>query len=126
MILAQNIRIILFKHLYCCGIRGVTKMEHRKQQYRLVHNSYTDATMPIQGSTPYGAANAYPADFTTNASCDKMIICTQCHSNKNKPLNVPYVMYNSPTYMKSFITTNPLFVQIFSFFDIGMHIQSKD
>ena len=42
-------------------------MGNRKQQHRLVHNSYTDATMPTQGSTPYGAANAYLAEFTTNA-----------------------------------------------------------
>ena len=55
-----------------------------------------------------------------------MIICTQCHSNKNKPLNAPYVVYNSPTYMKFIITTNPLHVQMLSFLDIGIHIQSKD
>ena len=115
-----------FKHLYGCEICGVTKMEKRKQQYRLAHNSYNDATMPTQGSTPYGATNAYLVDFTTNTSGDKMIICTQCHSNKNKPPNAPYVVYNSPTYMRSIITTNPLYVQMLSFIDIGIHIQSKD
>ena len=115
-----------FKHLYCCGICGVTKMGNRKQQYRLVYNSYTDATMPTQGSTPYGATNAYLADFTTNDSGHKMIICIQCHLNKNKPPNAPYIVYNSLTYMKSIITTNPLHVQMLSFLDIGMHIQSKD
>jgi hypothetical protein len=64
-----------FKHLHCCGICGVTKMGNRKQQYRLVHNSYNDPAMPTQGSTPYGATNVYLADFTTNVSGDKMIIC---------------------------------------------------
>ena len=59
---------LFLKHLYCCVICGVTKMENRKQQYRLVYNSYHDATMPIQGSTPYTTTNAYLADFTTNAS----------------------------------------------------------
>ena len=115
-----------FKHLYCCGICGVTKMRNRKQQYRLVHDSYNDVAMPTQGSTPYGATNRYLADFTTNALGDKMIICTQCHSNNNNPPNAPYVMYNSPTYMRSIITTNYLHVQMLSFLDIGTHIQSKD
>jgi hypothetical protein len=88
-----------FKHLYCCGICGVTKMGNRKQQYLLVHNSYNDAAMPTQDSTPYGATNAYLADFTTNVLGDKMIICTQCHStNNNKAPNAPYVVYNSPIY----------------------------
>ena len=67
---------VFFKHLYCCGICDVTKMENCKQQYRLVHNSYNNAIMPTQGSIPYGATNAYLADFTTNASSDKIIICT--------------------------------------------------
>ena len=82
--------------------------------------------MPTKGSTPYGAINAYLADYTTNASGHKMIICIQCHLNKNKPPNAPYVVYNSPTYMKSIITTNLLHVQMLSFLDIAMHIQSKD
>ena len=113
------------KDLHCCAICGVTKMGYRRQQYRLVYNSYIDATMLMQGSTLYGATNAYLANFTTNASGYKMIICTQCHSNKNKPPNAPYVVYNSLTYMRSIITTNPLHVQMLSFFEIGMHIQSK-
>ena len=82
--------------------------------------------MPTQGSTPHGATNAYLADFTTNVSGYKMIIYIQCHLNKNKPPNTPYVVYNSPIYMKSIITTNPLHVQMLSFLDIRMHIQSKD
>ena len=93
---------------------------------RLVHNSYNDAAMPTQGSTPYEATNRYLADFTTNALGDKMIICTQCHSNNNNPPNAPYVVYNSPTYMRSIITTNYLHVQMLSFLDIGTHMQSKD
>ena len=101
-------------------------MGNRKQQYRLIHNSYTDATMPTQGLTPYGATNAYFADFTTNTLGHKMIICIQNHLNKNKPPNVSYVVYNSPTYMRSIITTNFLHVQMLYFLDIAMHIQSKD
>ena len=83
--------------------------KNRKQQYQLVHNSYTDATMLIQGFTPYGATHAYFANFTTNASRDKMIICIQCYSNKIKPSNAPYMMYNSPTYIKFIISTNHLY-----------------
>ena len=104
----------------------MTKMDNRRQQYRLVHNSYTDATIPTQGSTPYGATNAYIVDYTTNASEHKMIIWIQCHLNKTKPPNASYVVYKFPTYMKYIITTNSLHVQMFYFLDIAMHIQSKD
>ena len=105
---------------------GVTKMNNRKQQYRLIHSLYIDATMPTQGLTPYGATNAYLAEFTTNALGHKMIICIQCHLNKNKPPNASHVVYNFPTYMRTIITTNFLHVQILYFLDIAMHIQSKD
>lgn len=62
----------------------------------------------------------------TNASSDKMILCTQCHSNKNKPPNAPHVVYNSPTSMRSIMVTNLLHVQLLIFLEIGVHIQSKD
>ena len=47
-----------FKHSYYYGIRDMTKIENCKQQYQLVHNLYTDATISIQGSTPYRATHA--------------------------------------------------------------------
>ena len=46
--------------------------------------------------------------------------------NKTKPTNAPYVVFHSPSYTKSIISTNPLHVQLLSFLDIGMHIQSRN
>ena len=95
-----------------CDIRyaGLTRLLHMKVEVHQLPTCQLSCGLllppavglwPIQGSTPYGATNAYLANFTTNASGDKMIICTQRHSNKNKPPNAPYVMNNSPRYMRS-------------------------
>jgi hypothetical protein len=55
-----------------------------------------------------------------------MILCIQCRSNRNNPSHAPYVVYQPPAYMKSIVTLNPLHVQLLSFMDIGLHMQSKD
>ena len=54
-----------------------------------------------------------------------MILCNQCYSNRKNPPHAPYVVYQSPAYMKSIVTLNPLHVQLLSFMDIGMHMHSK-
>ena len=55
-----------------------------------------------------------------------MHLCMKCYMNKTKPTNAPYVVFHSPSYTKSIISTNPLHVQLLSFLDIGMHIQSRN
>jgi hypothetical protein len=55
-----------------------------------------------------------------------MILCIQCRSNRNNPSHAPYVVYQPPAYMKFIVTLNPLHVQLLSFMDIGLHMQSKD
>ena len=115
-----------FKDLHCCAICGVTKLSNRNKKYRFLHNTYLDGVAPMQGCTPYGTTNTYIAKHTTNASGDKMILCNQCHSNRKNPPHAPYVVYQPPAYMKSIVTLNPLHVQLLSFMDIAMHMQSKD
>ena len=55
-----------------------------------------------------------------------MILCNQCHSNRKNHHHAPYVEYQPPSYMKSIVMLNHLHVQLLSFMDIGVHIQSKD
>jgi hypothetical protein len=95
-------------------------------KYRFLHNTYLDGVEPMQGCTPYGTTNTYIAKHTTNASGDKMILCIQCRSNRNNSSHAPYVVYQPPAYMKSIVTLNPLHMQLLSFMDIGLHMQSKD
>ena len=57
MILGQNIQLH-FSNIYIVVKYVVTKISNRKQQSRLIHNSYTGATVPTQSSTPYGVTNA--------------------------------------------------------------------
>jgi hypothetical protein len=64
--------------------------------------------------------------YTTNAKGNVMHLCMKCYMNKTKPTNAPYVAFHSPSYTKSNISTNPLHVQLLSFLDIGMHIQSRN
>ena len=115
-----------FKDLHCCAICGVTKLSNRNKKYRFLHNTYLDGVALMQGCAPYGTTNTCIAKHTTNASVDKMILCNQCHSNRRNPPYAPYVVYQPPAYMKSIVTLNPLHVQLLSFMDIGVHMQSKD
>jgi hypothetical protein len=55
-----------------------------------------------------------------------MHLCMKCYMNQTNPANVLYVVFYSPSYTKSIISTNPLHVQLLSFLDIGMHIQSRN
>jgi hypothetical protein len=68
-------------------------MHNKKQHYRIVSNTYTDAHNPKSGCTPYGMANALFADQTTNANGQKMNVCLKCKSNMNAPPNSKYVVY---------------------------------
>ena len=115
-----------FKDLHCCAICGVTKLSKRNNKYRFVLNTFLGGVPPMQGCTPYGTRNTYIAKYTTNASGDKMILCNHCHSNRKYLAHAPYVVYQPPAYMKSIVTLNPQHVQLLSFMDIAMHMQSKD
>jgi hypothetical protein len=53
-----------------------------------------------------------------------MHIWIKCHSNLNKPLNVAYVIYQPPSYMATLLSTHSLHVQLLSFLNIGMQMQS--
>ena len=50
----------------------------------------------------------------------------KCYMNQTKPINASYVVFHSPSYTKSIISTNPLHVQLLLFPDIGIHIQSRN
>jgi hypothetical protein len=55
-----------------------------------------------------------------------MYLCNKCHSNKKKPWNATYVVYQAPPYMATLLFTHPLHVQLLSFFEIGLHMQSQN
>ena len=117
-----------FKDLKCCAICGVTKLLHKNKKYKSIPNpNINDFDTLIQpGCTPYGIANVCLSQYTTNATGNVMHLCMKCYMNKTKPVNARYVIYQSPSYTKSIISTNPLHVQLLSFLDIGLHIQSRN
>jgi len=55
-----------------------------------------------------------------------MYLCNKCRSNKKKPWNATYVVYQAPPYMATLLFTHPLHVQLLSFFEIGLHMQSQN
>ena len=117
-----------FKVFQCCAIYGVTKLLHRNKKYRSTPNPNIDdsETLIQPGCTLYGLGNVYLSQYTTNTKRNVMHLCMKCYMNQTKPVNAPYVVYHSPSYTKSIILTNPLHVQLLSFLDIGLHIQSRN
>jgi hypothetical protein len=80
-----------------------------KKKYKTLFNKYKDVHNQCNTYTPYAIANI------------------KCHSNLNKPQNVAYVIYyQPPSYMGTLVSTHPLHVQLLSFLDIGMHMQSRN
>jgi hypothetical protein len=114
------------KELICCALCGMTRMHNKKQHYKVVPNSYTNAYNPKSGCTQYGMANALLADHTTNANGEKMNVCLKYKSNINAPPNSKYVVYQSPSYFNFTVSSHPLYVQLLSFLDIGIHIESRN
>ena len=114
-----------FKDFQCCAICGVTKLLHRNKKYRYIPNpNIDDSNTPIRpGCTPYGLANVYSSEYTTNTKENIMQLYMKCYMNQTKPTNAQYIVFYSPSYTKLIISTNPLHVQLLSFLDIGIHIQ---
>jgi hypothetical protein len=73
-------------------------------------NTYTDACNPKNGCTPYGMANALLADHTTSANGQKMNVYLKCKSNMIAPPYARYVVYQSPSYFNSIVSSHPLHV----------------
>ena len=116
-----------FKDFQCCAICGVTKLLHKNKKDRFIPNRNIDDfdTLIQPRCTPYGLANVHLSQYTSNAKENVMYLCMKCYMNKTKPVNAPYVKYQSPSYTKSIISTNPLHVHLLSFLDIGLHIQFR-
>ena len=64
-------------------------------------------------------ANALLANHTTDANRQKMNVSLKCKSNMIAPPNSRYVVYQSPSYFNSIVSSHPLHVQLLSFLDIG-------
>jgi len=52
-------------------------------------------------------------------------ICSKCHIERDAPTYVKYVVFQSPIYMKTLLSQHPFYIQLFSFLNIGLHIQKK-
>ena len=55
-----------------------------------------------------------------------MNVCLKCKSNINAPPNLKYVVYQCPSYFNFIVSSHPLYVQLLSFLDIGIHIESRN
>lgn len=77
----------------------------------------------MQGCTPYGATNSYLANLTTNALGNKMILCTRCHSNINKPPNCD-IQFTNKYEIHCYSQSSTCLIDVSPWH--WMHIQSKD
>jgi hypothetical protein len=103
------------------------KLPNKRKHYKTLFNKYKDVHNQHNTYTPYAIANLVMANHTTFDDKKLVHICIKCHSNLNKPQNVTYIIYyQPPSYMGTLLSTHPLHVQLLSFIDIGMHMQSRN
>jgi hypothetical protein len=74
---------------------------------------------------PYGIANCVMAKYTTNENGEYMYVCTKCDKQQYNFYNTSYIVLHFPNYMNSMLCLHPIYVQLLSLIDIGLHIQEK-
>jgi len=80
---------------------------------------------PLMGCMPYGIANCVMAKYTTNENGEYMYVCTKCDKQQYKFYNTSYIVLHFPNYMNLMLCLHPIYVQLLSLIDIGLHIQEK-
>jgi hypothetical protein len=109
--------------MVCCAICGLTKLNHQRKHFRKLISLYNNANTNEFGCTLYGITNCLLSDYTTTSNGKEIYICSKCHIERDAPTYVKYVVFQSPTYMKAFFSQHPFYIQLFSFLNIGLHIQ---
>jgi hypothetical protein len=80
---------------------------------------------PLMGCMPYGIANCVMAKYTTNENGEYMYVCTKCDKQQYKFYNTSYIVLHFPNYRNLMLCFHPIYVQLLSLIDIGLHIQEK-
>jgi hypothetical protein len=77
------------------------------------------------GCTPYGIAYCVVAKYTTNENGEYMYICTKCDKQEYNLYKTSNIVLHSPHYMNPMLCLHPIYVQLLSVIDKGLHIQKK-
>lgn len=64
-------------------------------------------------------------NFTVIKDGLHMHVCLKCQTGLRSILNAMHVLYHPPTYANAIIGSHPFHIQLLSFLDIGLHIQSR-
>jgi hypothetical protein len=56
---------------------------------------------------------------------ERIYIYSKCYIEHDMSTYVKYVVFQSPTYMKTFLSKHPFSIQLLLFKNIGLHIQKK-
>jgi hypothetical protein len=79
-----------------------------------------------KNDSPYGVANLKMTPYTISNNVDMVDLCINCHANKKLNQNTSYIVYQSPLYMVALLSTQSFHIQLFSFRDIRMHMESNN
>jgi hypothetical protein len=112
--------------IQCCVICGIVKLTNKRKYYKTLVNKYKDVHIQHNTYTSYAIANMIMANYTTSDDKKFIHIWIKCHSNLSKPQNVTYVVHQPSSYMATLLFTHSLHVQLLSFLNIGMHMQSRN
>ncbi len=122
----ENRNIFLFsKNTMLCNC-GIMKLTNKRKHYKTLLDKYKDVYNQHNTYTPHVIANMVMTNYTTYDDKNFMHICIKCHSNLNKPQNALYGVCQPPSYMGTLLFTHPLHIQLLSFFNIGMHMESRN
>jgi hypothetical protein len=108
-----------------CALCGSIKLGHHIQHFKRRRNTYNNQISPLMGCTPYGIANCVMAKYTINENGEYMYVCTKCDKQQYNFYNASYIVFHFPNYMNSMLCLHPIYLQLLSLIDIGLHIQEK-
>jgi hypothetical protein len=109
----------------CCALCGFVKLSHHTQHFKRKRNTYNDQISPLMGCMPYVIAICVMVKYTTNENGECIYICTKCDKHQCTLHKTSYIVLHSPNYMNSMLCLHPIYVQLLSLIDIGLHIQEK-
>jgi hypothetical protein len=117
-----------FHKTQCCAMCGVVKLLNRMKHYKTLHNMYDNvANENLNDYMHYGMANLATTPYTSCNNTKMVHLCINCHSNKKKPLkHILCCILITFIHGCTLLSTHPLHLQLLSFLDISMHMESRN
>ncbi len=100
------------------------RLNHQCKHFKNLNSIYNNLNTNEFGCTLYGIVNCLLSDYTTTSNGKEIYICLKCYIEHDAPIDVKYVVFQSPTYMKPLLSEYSFYIQLLSFLYIKLHIQN--